>query len=128
MKTEIVKIQNRTIKCLVEDDQRYVVIKPICEKLGIDWSAQIEVLKSHPIFNSTIRLIRTTGADGKQREMLCMPLKRFFLWLEGIHPNKVKEESKEELIKFQESICDILFERMKKMDLSTLLSAQLSNI
>lgn len=128
MKTEIVKIQNRTIECLVEDGQRYVVIKPICEKLGIDWSAQTEVLKSHPIFNLTIRLIRTTGADGKQHKMLCIPLKRFYIWLGGIHPNNVREEVRSELIKFQESICDILFERMKKMDLSTLLSAQLSNI
>ena len=52
----------------------------------------------------------STG-DGKQREMLCLPLKRFFLWLGGIHPNKVKEEARENVLRYQELISDILYEK-----------------
>lgn len=43
--------------------------------------------------------------------MLCLPLKRFFLWLGGIHPNKVKEEAKENVLRYQELISDILYEK-----------------
>lgn len=111
MKTEIVKIENEIIECPVVNEQRYVAIKPVCEMLGIDHPTQTEVLKSHPIFSSTIGLIPVVGGDGKLREMLCLPLKRFFLWLGGIHPNKVKEEVREGLMKYQELISDILFEK-----------------
>ena len=38
-------------------------------------------------------------------------MKRFFLWLGGIHPNKVKEEAKENVLKYQELISDILYEK-----------------
>lgn len=111
MKTEIVKIENGIIECPVVNEQRYVAIKPVCEMLGIDYPTQTEVLKSRPIFSSTVGLLPIVGGDGKQREMLCISLKRFFLWLGGIHPNKVKEEAKEGLMKYQELICDILFEK-----------------
>lgn len=111
MKTEIVKIESGIIECPVMNDERFVAVKPVCEMLGIDYPTQTEVLKSHPIFNSTIRLIPMVGGDGKQREMLCISLKRFFLWLGGIHPNKVKEEAKESVMKYQELICDVLFEK-----------------
>ena len=111
MKTEIVKIENGIIECPVVDEQRYIAIKPVCELMGISYHAQTEALKNHPTFASTIRLIETVGADNKQREMLCISFKRFLLWLGGIHPNKVKEEAKEGLMKYQELISDILFEK-----------------
>ncbi len=60
--------------------------------------------------------------------MLCIPLKHFYIGLSSIYPNNVKKEVKGELIKYQELVCDILFERLKKTDMSTLLLTQLSNI
>ena len=57
MKTETIKIESGSIECPVVNEQRYVAIKPVCEILGIDYPTQTEVLKSHPVFNSTIGLI-----------------------------------------------------------------------
>lgn len=111
MKIEIVKIESGMIECPVVNDQRYIAIKPACEMLGIDYPTQTEVLKSNPIYSSTIGLIPIVGGDGKQREMLCISLKRFFLWLGGIHPNKVKEEARESVLKYQALICDVLYEK-----------------
>ena len=111
MKTETIKIESGSIECPVVNEQRYVAIKPVCEILGIDYPTQTEVLKSHPVFNSTIGLIPIVGGDGKQRDMLCISLKRFFLWLGGIHPNKVKEDARENVLKDQILICDILYEK-----------------
>lgn len=88
MKTEIVKIESGLIECPVVNDQRYVAIKPVCEMLGVDVESQRQVIKNHPLFDSTAVLNTVVGADGKQREMTCLPLKYFFLWLGNIHPNK----------------------------------------
>ena len=43
--------------------------------------------------------------------MLCISLKRFFGWIFTIHPNKIKEENRENLIKYQTLICDLLYEK-----------------
>lgn len=111
-RTEIVKIENGTvIECPVVDNERYVAVKPVCEILGVDYKTQTEVIKTHPLFASVMGLIPTTGADGKQYEMLCISLKRFFGWIFTIHPNKIKEENRENLMKYQTLICDVLYEK-----------------
>lgn len=46
-----------------------VAIKPVCTGLGVDYSSQYQKLKEHPTFNSTISLITTVAADGKQKEL-----------------------------------------------------------
>lgn len=78
-----------------------VAIKPVCGGLGVDYSSQYQKLKEHPTFNSTISLITTVAADGKEREMLCIPIEFFPGWLFSINPANVKEEIRDNLIKFQ---------------------------
>ncbi len=111
MKTEIIKIENGRVECPVVNEQRYVAIKPVCEILGIDPDGQRQAIQAHPLYNSVAELNPATGSDGKQYQMLCLPLKRFFLWLGGIHPNKVKEEARENVLKYQTLICDVLYEK-----------------
>lgn len=65
-----------------------VAIKPVCTGLGVDYSSQYQKLKEHPTFNSTISLITTVAADGKEREMLCIPIEFFPGWLFSINPAK----------------------------------------
>ena len=78
-----------------------VAIKPVCDGLGVDYSSQYQKLKEHPTFNSTISLITTVAADGKEREMLCIPIEFFPGWLFSINPANVKEEIRDNLIRFQ---------------------------
>lgn len=111
MKTEIIKIESGSIECPVVNEQRYVAIKPVCEILGVDPDGQRQAIQAHPLYNSVAELNPATGSDGKQYQMLCLPLKRFFLWLGGIHPNKVKEEARENVLKYQTLICDVLYEK-----------------
>lgn len=99
--------------CLVEyNGQPYTAMRPIVEGMGLAWQAQFEKLKQR--FNSVIMEIMTTGKDGKQYQMLCLPLKKLFGWLMTISPNKVKPELRDMVIKYQEECDDVLWDYWTK--------------
>ena len=94
---------------LIENGEKRVAIKPICEALGVDFSAQLQKLKSDPILGSTMGLITTVGADGKEREMQTIPFKYVFGWLFRIDSRNVKEEAREVVLKYQNECYDVLY-------------------
>lgn len=87
----------------------YVPIKPICKAIGVNYTTQLEKLKSHPILSSTIPLRGTVGADGKDREMVCLPLKYVYGWLFTINPGNVSEEARQNVVKYQMECYDVLY-------------------
>jgi hypothetical protein len=109
--TEIVKFNGSEILCQREGDNIYVAIRPICDILGIDHSNQIRNLKNDPEFlGSTVVNMTTVGADGREREMTCLPLQFFFGWLAQIDHTKVKEEVKPQVIAYKLEVCNILYD------------------
>lgn len=90
----------------------YVAMKPIVEGMGLTWQSQHEKLKQR--FNSVIMEIVTTGKDGKQYSMLCMPLKKLFGWLMTISPNKVKLGLRETIKRYQEECDEVLWQYWTK--------------
>lgn len=111
MRTEtkvIAKINE--VKILVnQDKEKSVAIKPIFEILGVSHQTQIERLKEDPIIGSVITLRVTTGSDNKNYKMQTIPLKYVFGWLFKIDSRNVKEEAKENLIKYQSACYDALY-------------------
>ena len=103
-------INNVSLQVVADDREQLVAVKPVCEILGVNYTTQVEKLKEHPIFSSTIPLRGTVGADGKTREMLCIPLRLVPGWLFSINPDNVKEEVRENLIQFQLKCNDVLFD------------------
>jgi hypothetical protein len=98
------------VQILVNQDlEKRVAIKPICEILGVSIQTQLDRLKEDPIIGSVITLRVTTGADGKSYQMQTIPLKYVFGWLFKISPKNVKEEARENLIKYQSECYDALF-------------------
>ena len=111
MRTTSVAIVNGISLQVVQDErEQLVAVKPVCEILGVDFSAQRAKLKEHPIFGSTMVLSTTVGADGKEREMVCIPLQFFPGWLFSINPDNVKEEARERLIEYQLECNKVLFD------------------
>ncbi|WP_299576693.1 phage antirepressor N-terminal domain-containing protein [uncultured Sunxiuqinia sp.] len=110
MKNEIVKIHDAEFLCPRDGDNIFVAIKPACELLGIDHSSQMRNLKNDPEFlGSVVVNMTTTGADGKQYEMTCLPLQFFFGWLAQIDHTKVKEEVRESVIRYKVEVCNVLY-------------------
>ena len=108
---DVVVINDVEIACSKQGEKVLIPIKPICEVLGIHHSSQVTVLKNHPILNSVMVENTTTGSDGKSYQMLNLPLKYFFGWLFSIDARKVKPESADAVIKYQEKVYDIIYEK-----------------
>lgn len=88
--------------------QPYVPMKPIVEGMGLTWQSQFEKVKQR--LKSTITEIVIVAADGKERNMLCLALRKLAGWLHTISPNKVKPEVRDKVIRYQEECDDVLYE------------------
>src|SRR5574338_504280 len=96
-----------TLVLVDHEGDPHVAMKPITENMGLSWQGQHEKLNEK--FGSTIRVILTVGEDGKQREMVCLPLRKLPAWLYSINPNKVKPELRDKIVRYQEECDDVLW-------------------
>ncbi|EHU91185.1 putative prophage antirepressor protein [Escherichia coli DEC3F] len=69
----------------------YVPMKPVVAGMGLAWQSQLAKLRQR--FASTITEIVMVAEDGKQRNMVSMPLRKLAGWLQTINPNKVNPKS-----------------------------------
>lgn len=92
-----------------EQGEVLIPIRPICDALGVNSNKQIEKIKSDPILGSTDTLRVSVGADGRQREMVCLPLQYVFGWLFTINPGNVDERAKEAVIRYKKECYDALY-------------------
>ncbi|ACE85838.1 phage antirepressor N-terminal domain-containing protein [Cellvibrio japonicus] len=103
-----VNFHNDTLALVDHDGQPFVPMKPIVENMGLDWASQ--TVKLGQKFDSVVAIITTTGGDGKQYEMLCLPLRKIPAWLYSINPNKVKPELRDKIIQYQEECDEVLWQ------------------
>ena len=103
-----------------KDGDVFVPIRPICQALGIDYKTQYDKIQEDEFYTSTVGIIPTVGADGKERDMFCLPLMYAMLWLGSINPSKVKPEAKEAVMKYKlecaKAIHFHFYGRMKKVN------------
>ncbi|MWQ47677.1 phage antirepressor N-terminal domain-containing protein [Glaesserella parasuis] len=79
----------------------YVAMREIVEGIGLDWKSQYKkLLDNSTKFNCGH--ITTVAQDGKNREMLCIPIKKLNGWLFSLNPNKVRADLKTRLENYQE--------------------------
>lgn len=100
---------NKVNILLIENGDKRVPIRPICDALGIAYQGQIDKLKTDEILGSTLMPSMTVGADGKEREMQTIPFKYIFGWLFSISPKNVSEQAREAVIKYKIECYDALY-------------------
>ncbi|HBO1230411.1 TPA: phage antirepressor N-terminal domain-containing protein [Pseudomonas aeruginosa] len=96
-----------TLVLVGQASEPYVAMKPIVANMGLVWAAQY--VKIMERFSSVVSEIETTGADGKQYGMTCLPLRKLPAWLYSISPNKVKPELREKIVRYQNECDDALW-------------------
>lgn len=81
--------------------ERLVAMKPISEAIGLDWKSQYARIQRHPVLKSTMVITTTVAEDGKERELVCLPLDYLNGWLFGVDASRVRPEIRERLIQYQ---------------------------
>lgn len=104
----IVRVNN--VDIVATSDEQLIPIKPICEALGIDVDSQRKKIQEDEDLGSTAVLSTAVGADGKDREMLCLPIRYIFGWLFTINPKNVKPEAQEAVRAYRRRCYDALYQ------------------
>lgn len=88
-----------------ENNTIYASPKSICEAFGMDWSSQQTKLANDSTrWQYKIIMIKLPGADRKRR-LGVIPDKKVRSWVCSINPDKVRQDTREQLIAFQDE-CD----------------------
>lgn len=99
--TQTISFNNQSLVTFEQDGIHYTAMKPICENIGLSWHAQFERMNRDEILSQCILIIRMVAEDGKNREMVCLPIEYLNGWLFGIDVNRCKPEIRETLIKYK---------------------------
>lgn len=103
MNSQLVDISFRkqSIQTVMQDGDVFVAMRPIVENIGMAWGTQHQKLERQKDKFNCIHM-NTVAADGKQRSVLCIPLRKLNGWLFSINPEKVRPEIRDNLIAYQE--------------------------
>ncbi len=110
-KVENIVFDGDTIQAVKENEKVWVPLKPICEAMGIDWDGQRKLLQRDEVLAATTVTMTAVGADGKQREMVCLPLDYLNGWLFKLTPWLfTAKEVREKVIRYQRECFRVLAE------------------
>lgn len=100
----------RELVAVKEKEKVLVALRPICDALGLDWSRQLKLVKDDPVLSSTVDELPTVGADGKPREMICLPLDYLNGWLFKISAKRYTGARRDAIIRYQRECYRVLAE------------------
>lgn len=89
-------------------DEVFVAMRPVVEGLGLSWPRQSQKLQGNKEKFKCCHMA-TVAEDGKNREILVIPLRKLNGWLFSVNPMKVKREIREKLIHYQEECFAALY-------------------
>ena len=99
----------------------YVPIRPICDHLGVDWSAQRRRINRDLVLSEEMMSVAITATDIESgdrtphtSEYLCLPLKFINGFLFGINASRVNEQIRDKLVQYQRECYDVLFKAFQQ--------------
>jgi hypothetical protein len=111
-KREIIKVPfyGNDILVIEKNSKQFVAMKPIVKALGLDWHKQYELINRDPVLSgSTIPITGIVAEDGKQREMICLPLEYLNGWLFKVPASRYKGKKRDAIIKYQRECYQALY-------------------
>lgn len=102
---DIVKVDFNNHQLEVIEDNQSIVVKDICEAIGIEYSRQVKRIKADESYESKLIKVQTRGG---LQEVFTIPLSKLNGWLFSINPNKVKPEVKQKLIEYKKECFNVL--------------------
>ncbi|MDP9309832.1 MAG: ORF6C domain-containing protein [Chloroflexota bacterium] len=90
-------------------EEMYVPLRSLTEFLGLEWSSQFRRVQRDEILASRVQRVSMTSADGRQREMICLPLDLLPGWLFGITASRVRVELQPKLMRYRAEAFRVLW-------------------
>lgn len=103
----IVRVNN--VDIVATSDEQLIPIRPICEALGVDADSQRKRIERDEILSSTTVVMTVVAADGKEREMYCIPYRFVFGWLFSIDTSRVNEEARPAVLRYKAECYEALY-------------------
>jgi hypothetical protein len=118
--------------------QQFIALKPLCDALGIKYENQREKINNNSQFSPVLLNPKnsvtpdmggnsttphkgygsttphkgggSSSRDGKDREMLCIPIREVGMWICNINANKVKPEVRDKVLTFQKYLQEVIYQ------------------
>jgi len=115
MNKELMRIDfhNDRIFLVEQDGEPYVPVRPVTDNLGLAWKPQYMKLMSNQK-RWSVTIMVTVALDGKQRDMVCMPLKKYPAFINSIAPRKCKRQIRAKLEAYQEESDNAMWDYWSK--------------
>lgn len=103
-----------------DEQQVYIPLRPICEYLGLDWSAQTRRIRRDPVLSKWATFVAITATNPEEAQkggnpnMLCLPLDYLNGFLFGVSASRVKADLQERVILYQERCYKVLTEAFQE--------------
>jgi hypothetical protein len=91
------------------DGKAYVALRPITDHLGLDASSQRRRVQRDHVMAPRLRTLALTAADGRRRDVLCLPLDLLPGFLFGIDTGRVRPALVEKLDRYRADCFDVLY-------------------
>ena len=95
------------------DGEPYVALRPITDHLGLDPRSQRRRAQADPVIAPRLRTLALTGADGRRRDLLCLPLELLPGYLFGIDTGRVKAGLMDKLNRYRADCFRVLWEAFR---------------
>lgn len=69
-----IQFYGQSLITIEQDGKYYVAMRPICDNIGLDWTAQAQRIKRDEVLNSTVVIITTVADDIKGIFIMKIPL------------------------------------------------------
>ena len=87
----------------------HVALKPVCEAIGLDWSAQYRRINRDPILSTCIAITAMqVPGEIQNREVMTLPISHLNGFLFGISASRTRPEVMESLILYQRECYKVL--------------------
>ncbi len=98
---DTVEFLGKALTVITTETQQLVAMRPICEGIGLDWKAQLDRIKRDEVLSSTVVVMPTVAQDGKQRDLVCLPLDMLNGWLFGVETKRCRQAIRPALIRYK---------------------------
>lgn len=103
---EIVGFHGDVLQAVREGGDVWVVVRRVCEALGIAEQRQAAKLKSKAWACTTLMVAH--DSSGREQELFCVALDSLPMWLGNIEASRVKPEARDKLIAYQKECARVL--------------------